>query len=134
MKTKFVFFLIVLIVSATPVWGGEPKKITVVSLNRMLEKKSMIVIYDLRTPGEQKKGIIPGAIIKNFYDKDFDSFLANLDKNKKYVFYCASGTRSYLGAKKAVNQYKINVKNLTGGMVEWTKKFPQKKIIPKNLD
>ena len=60
----------------------------------MIKEKSQVIVLDIRTPKEFAEGHIEGAININFHDKDFESQLAALDKNKTYVMHCHSGGRS----------------------------------------
>lgn len=64
------------------------------SLIKANESNPNFVILDVRTPGEYNPQHIEGAINRNYYDADFDSQLANLDKNKTYILHCKSGGRS----------------------------------------
>ncbi len=71
------------------------------------------VVLDLRTPPEYAAGHLPGAELLNFYDPDFINEIQQLDRNKTYLYYCATGNRSssvtevmqYLGFKKAYHVY-----------------------------
>lgn len=78
-----------------------------------------IIIIDLRTPGEVANGFIEGAINHNYYGPAFDDTLANLDKEKEYLIYCASGGRSG-GAfnKMKALEFKM-VYNMIGGINAW---------------
>ena len=52
------------------------------------------VILDVRTSGEFAAGYIAGAIQLNFYDREFEEHLAQLDRDSTYLVYCRSGNRS----------------------------------------
>ena len=125
MATKKYFILLFYFIVS---WRseGQPAKqqLTAREVKEKISRKNPPILIDLRTPEETKKGIISGAKIKNYYDSDFDVFLSRLDKKKEYVFYCAIGGRSHKATIKATQRFKLNVKNLTGGMHSWRKLFP----------
>lgn len=52
------------------------------------------VIIDIRTPQEYNSERIKGAINIDYYSDSFEEEINKLDKNKKYLFYCRSGSRS----------------------------------------
>jgi len=78
-----------------------------------------VIIFDVRTPGEYANGYIEGAINHNYYGSGFDDTLANLDKEKEYLVYCASGGRSN-GAfnKMKALEFKM-IYNMLGGVNAW---------------
>jgi rhodanese-related sulfurtransferase len=49
---------------------------------------------DIRTHGEYQEERIADGLNIDFYAKDFKDQLNKLDKNKKYIYYCRSGSRS----------------------------------------
>lgn len=51
-------------------------------------------VLDVRTEEEFLSGAIPGAINLDFYASAFLEDLGKLDKNKTYLIYCRSGSRS----------------------------------------
>jgi rhodanese-related sulfurtransferase len=51
-------------------------------------------ILDVRTEEEFLSGKIEGAINLDFYAPGFLEELGKLDKNKTYLIYCRSGSRS----------------------------------------
>ncbi|MFD2787507.1 rhodanese-like domain-containing protein [Hymenobacter rubripertinctus] len=53
-----------------------------------------VVLLDVRTPEEYATGHLPGAGNLNFRAPDVAAQLQQLDPNKTYVVYCASGNRS----------------------------------------
>ncbi|MDQ7051918.1 MAG: rhodanese-like domain-containing protein [candidate division KSB1 bacterium] len=71
------------------------------------------VVLDLRTPPEYAAGHLPSAELLNFYDPRFIQEIQQLDRNKTYLYYCATGNRSssvteimqHLGFKKAYHVY-----------------------------
>ena len=53
-----------------------------------------LIIIDVRTPEEFAGGHIQGSINIDFYASTFEEELSKLDRNKTYLIYCHSGTRS----------------------------------------
>lgn len=86
------------------------------------------VFVDLRDGTEQaKSGIIPGAVassrgmIEFHIDPEHPSHKAELNQDKIYVFYCATGGRSALAAQVAMEMGMHPVLNLSGGFSAWKK-------------
>lgn len=53
-----------------------------------------IVLLDVRTAGEFNNGHIQGAVLMDYYSRDFLNRLKALDRDKTYLIYCRSGNRS----------------------------------------
>ena len=82
-----------------------------------------IQLLDVRTPNEVKKGVIKGAKMINFYDKDFKSkVVAQFNKNNPLYIYCAAGGRSSKASLLLVVAGFKDVYNLEGGYRKWNKK------------
>ena len=84
------------------------------------------VFVDLRDGVEQARGMIPGAVassrgLMEFHiDPDSPAHNPAFNQDKTYIFYCASGGRSALAAKVAMDMGLSPVVNLTGGIAAWT--------------
>jgi rhodanese-related sulfurtransferase len=79
-------------------------------------------LIDVRTPKEFTEGHLPGAILIDIKDANFDSQILALDKNRPVFVYCRSGKRS-LEAANILEKYKFKwVYNLEGGMIAWKDK------------
>lgn len=76
-------------------------------------------ILDVRTPQETANGIIKGAFIANFYDADFKTKVATLDKDKPVLVYCAKGGRSADAANVLQSLGFTTVIDMKGGMSQW---------------
>lgn len=84
---------------------------------KLLAEKGVLI--DLRTASEQKKGIIAGAVLLDFFSDNFEASLAKMDKSKTYFIYCASGGRS---SEAAETMFKLGFKHiidLDGGIKKW---------------
>lgn len=86
------------------------------------------VFVDLRDGVEQAKtGIIPGAIASSrgmmefHVDPESPAHKPEFNQHKTYVFYCASGGRSALAARVAMDMGLSPVVNLSGGIAAWQK-------------
>ena len=86
------------------------------------------VFVDLRDGTEQAKtGRIPGAVpssrgMMEFHiDPESPAHNPAFNQDKTYVFYCASGGRSALAAKVAMEMGLKPVVNMSGGVAAWIK-------------
>ena len=71
------------------------------------------VVIDLRNPPElAKEGSIPGAL--NIPLPELRGRLGELDREKRYIPFCAAGLRSYIGYRILV-QHGFHAKSLAGG-------------------
>jgi rhodanese-related sulfurtransferase len=64
---------------------------------QLLDKRhggSDLLLLDIRTPREFESGHIQGAVLLDFYSRDFVERLKTLDRAKTYLVYCRSGNRS----------------------------------------
>ncbi|MFP4402550.1 MAG: rhodanese-like domain-containing protein [Candidatus Nanoarchaeia archaeon] len=77
------------------------------------------IIIDIRTPEEFNQGHIEGAINIDFYESSFEEQVKNLDKDKKYIFYCRSGSRSSSALQLFNNLNFQEVYELRGGILSW---------------
>lgn len=77
------------------------------------------VILDVRTPEEFLGEHIENAVNLDYYSDTFRNDLDKLDKNKTYLIYCRSGSRS----ENALNIMKEldfrEVYNMSGGIIKW---------------
>jgi len=60
----------------------------------VLASDPAITIIDVRTPEEFAEGHIKGAVNIDFTADDFEAKLSELNRDKPYLFHCASGNRS----------------------------------------
>lgn len=86
------------------------------------------VFIDLRDGTEQAKtGVIPGAVASSrgmmefHIDPESPVHKPEFNQDKTYIFYCASGGRSALAAKVAMDMGLSPVVNMSGGVGAWTK-------------
>ncbi len=77
------------------------------------------VIIDVRTPEEFASEYIENALNIDYYSETFQDELNKLDKNKTYLVYCRSGSRSgnALTIMKELNFREAY--NILGGIIRW---------------
>ena len=86
-------------------------------LNTLPEK----IILDVRTASEYSRGHLSGAVLIDYYQRDFSSQLNKLDKTKPVFVYCASGVRSNAAARELIRQGFKEVYDLSGGLSAWVR-------------
>ena len=79
-----------------------------------------LIVIDVRASSEYSSGYIESSINLDYNSLDFKNNLNKFDKNKAYIVYCRSGSRS----NKALSTMKElgfnEVYNLLGGITEWS--------------
>lgn len=117
---KTLIFIVSLVIMSNLSFGQEQtiQRLSKTEIDKELASDDFLII-DIRTPREFVAGHIKTAINLDFYEKDFQEKLNQLDKSKKIMIYCASGGRSL----KALNQMKEMgfqyVIELEGGYRSW---------------
>jgi hydroxyacylglutathione hydrolase len=89
--TKFSGYLI----GGMKAWdaAGFPlERIGQMSVHELNERKSALQIVDVRSPGEWKKGHVPGA--RHIFVPELRNQMNELDRNKPTAIYCGSGYRA----------------------------------------
>lgn len=83
---------------------------------RAAQKRGATVI-DVRTASEYNAGHIPGAVLVE--EGTYQTALADADRSKEYVVYCATGSRSVAVVDwMKANGFK-NIKHFNEGIVTW---------------
>jgi rhodanese-related sulfurtransferase len=77
------------------------------------------IVIDVRTPEEYNNQKIPNTKLINFYDTDLKDQINQLDKNKKYLIHCKSGSRSANTLSVMKELGFTNVQDLKGGINAW---------------
>jgi rhodanese-related sulfurtransferase len=93
------------------------KMVNVVHWKEIFEKLNLkdqtIMLVDVRTPDEYKKGTIDNAV--NIPVDDLRNRLDEIPKEKKLIVFCAVGLRGYLASRILLQKGYVNVYNLSGG-------------------
>lgn len=78
------------------------------------------VVLDIRTPAEVAQARLADTIVNiDFYDPNFASDIAALDRNNTYVLYCRSGQRTSHTAQLMTDLGFTDVRELSGGLIGW---------------
>lgn len=80
--------------------------------------KHQVQLVDVRTAEEYQQGHIPAAVNIDVNSPDFDSRIAELDKQRCVALYCRSGRRSKIAANRVAAQG-FKVVELDGGVLSW---------------
>lgn len=81
---------------------------------KLLNEDSEWVLLDIRRQREYDKEHIANAVHADYFSKDFNMKLAELDKDKPYVIYCKSGSRSDETVRR-MNELGISQVHIIGG-------------------
>ena len=92
-------------------------------LKTKLDSNEPVNLVDVREPAEHAEFNIGGKLlplgnILSMMTDDIDDL-----KNEEVICYCRSGNRSMQACLMLETFGFTNVKNLTGGMLEWQEKF-----------
>ena len=95
-------------------------------LKSRLDANETVHLIDVREPEEHAAFNIGGKLlplgnILSMMIDDIDDL-----KNEEVICYCRSGNRSMQASMMLETFGFTNVKNLSGGMMEWQEKFPGK--------
>ncbi|MCD5390147.1 MAG: rhodanese-like domain-containing protein [Candidatus Pacebacteria bacterium] len=74
------------------------------------------VVIDIRTAGEYNAGkLFSDAVVDfDYYESDFEQKISELDKDKTYLIYCRSGSRTGKSLK-IFEKYGLTAYHLDGG-------------------
>ncbi|NOU95272.1 rhodanese-like domain-containing protein [Paenibacillus sp. LMG 31456] len=84
--------------------------------DRMINKEDLHII-DVREPDEIALGMIPGAI--SIPLMEIPNRLKEIPQDKETILVCRSGNRSGKAYEYLTAQGFMNLKNMSGGMLEW---------------
>lgn len=97
--------------------------ITSIELFHLINTNADIQLIDVREPDEHRAfniggDLIPLSTITQQIDK--------IDRKKLVVLYCRKGVRSHIAIQRLQQKSSFeNLFNLTGGVDDWKKQFPQ---------
>ncbi len=84
-----------------------------------MSSKRKSKILDVRTPEEVAEGHLMGSTTINFLSPDFSKEVQALNKNKTYLLYCRSGSRTRKAADAMQKMGFKRVYMLEGGIIAW---------------
>ena len=99
----------------TPVQSMNPDEARAYLSDKTLQE---VTILDVRQPGEYEEGHIPGAKLVPM--AVLTDSLAEIDRSKPVLVYCAIGGRSRIAAQTLAGKGFDQVINLSGGFKAWT--------------
>src|SRR6266516_4496478 len=116
--TKFAGYLM----GGMKAWhaAGFPlKRIGQMSVHELNERKSSLQVIDVRSPGEWKKGHVPGA--RHIFLPELGKRMGELDRNKPTAVYCGSGYRASIATSILKTQGFNELWNVPGSWEAWKK-------------
>lgn len=124
MNKRSVFNLLSVLALATVVSCQGQTGVQVLSVDAFEQKLSATpekIILDVRTDEEYAQGRMKNATQIDYYQRDFKTEVAKLDKTKPVFVYCASGVRSNSAAKILKQQGFTEIYDLKGGLNAWAR-------------
>jgi hydroxyacylglutathione hydrolase len=116
--TKFAGYLI----GGMKAWdaAGYPlERIGQMSVHELNERNSSFQVLDVRSPGEWKKGHVPGA--RHIFLPELRKRVGELDRSKSTVVYCGSGYRASLATSVLKPEGFDDLWNVPGSWEAWKK-------------
>ena len=126
--TRMITILVPLFVLASAVTlMAKVKNISTKKAYGLIEERdgdSDFVILDVRTPEEFAEGHIENAVNIDFYADAFPDELDGLDRDKTYLIYCRSGSRSGSTTRMMKELGFQDVYNMKRGIESWRADYP----------
>jgi|GEM_PF-1068098 len=107
----------------TPEPSASPfhKNISIQEALNIIKTDKGIVLLDVRTAREYTAGHLANSQNIDFYNAKFSDMLKPLDRNKRYLVYCASGVRSAKTLRIMKGLGFVYVYNMLGGYSAWSR-------------
>lgn len=124
MNKRFIFNLLSVLALATVMSCQGQTGVHVLSVDAFEQKLNATpekIILDVRTDEEYAQGKIKSATQIDYYQSNFKTEVAKLDKTKPVFVYCASGVRSNSAAKILRQQGFTEIYDLKGGLNSWAR-------------
>jgi len=99
--------------------GFPLERIGQMSVHELNQRKSSLQIIDVRSPGEWKKGHVPGA--RHIFVPELGKRMRDLDRNKPTAVYCGSGYRASIATSILKPQGFNEIWNVPGSWEAWKK-------------
>lgn len=113
--------LLILCLLLLPVSAAQVQELSPEQAARAMAEISDLVVLDVRTPDEYNQGHIEGAVNIDFYAKDFQAQLGQLERDRPYLVYCRSGRRSGVATETMLKLGFTDIRHLRGGILAWNK-------------
>jgi rhodanese-related sulfurtransferase len=91
--------------------------VNVSEAKRMIETNPYLIILDVRDQEEYVQGHIKNAVLIPY--RELESRLAELDRERDILVYCAGGGRSAIASQILVDNGFRSVYNMLGGITAW---------------
>ena len=118
MIKRIIFIYILTFISCDYTREAKYNNIDIVSLTE-IKASNDIIILDVRTEEERKKGFLYNSTHIDYYDDLFHEKINLLDKEKSIYIYCKVGGRSSKAAEKITQAGFKKAYNLEGGFMKW---------------
>ena len=115
-------FIAILIWQTVLTSSESSQEVSAIQAYELIEKNQTnadFVMLDLRTPGEWRYGVIKDALLIDYMAPSFDSKFKELKKDKTYLVFCMSGSRSNKVVKSMTSSGFKTVYHLSEGMQKW---------------
>ena len=99
--------------------GFPLERIGQMSVHELNARKSSLQVLDVRSPGEWKKGHVPGAL--HIFVPELRNRANELDRNKPTAVYCGSGYRASIATSILKPQGFSELWNVPGSWEAWKK-------------
>src|SRR5216110_3472857 len=99
--------------------GFETAEVRQMGVHELNKRKSELQIVDVRSPGEWKKGHVPGA--RHIFLPELRKRIGELDSNKPTAVYCGSGYRASIAASILKEEGFDALWNVPGSWEAWRK-------------
>src|SRR5215813_10108942 len=99
--------------------GFPLERIGQMSVHELNERNSSLQVLDVRSPGEWKKGHVPGAL--HIFVPELRDRINELDQNKATAVYCGSGYRASIATSILKPQGFADLWNIPGIWEAWKK-------------
>ena len=93
----------------------------VTELKRKIDAKEDFFLLDVREPNEYQIGKIPGSTLIPL--GEVPQRVSEIPRDKEIIVHCKMGGRSAKAAAFLRQQGYTNVKNLKGGILDWSDKI-----------
>lgn len=88
-----------------------------------IEEDKNTILLDVRSPEEFAQARIEGAQLINFHQPDFQKHIDELNRDKTYLVYCRSGSRSAYACRMMESMGFKEVHNLQHGIIDWVRHY-----------
>jgi hydroxyacylglutathione hydrolase len=99
--------------------GFPLERIGQMSVHELNDRKASLQIVDVRSPGEWKKGHVPGA--HHIFVPELGKRMTELDRNKPTAVYCGSGYRASIATSILKPLGFTDLWNVPGSWEAWKK-------------